>query len=94
MKKNRWVRVFRIDTDGITLLLIPWTFFLGTAFGEGLKRYKRLGCMRIEPALSEELTPEIIISKLEDGAPLFWCDYSDFVSDKKVRYIWQLNQSS
>ena len=92
MKKKRIVKIFRVDTEDKTWILIPWTFFLGTKYGRDLIKYRRLGAIIIEPALKTDPTPEIIWDWLRDRSmPLFWTCLSNFDDLGKKEYLWQLD---
>ena len=89
-RKRRIIRVKTYEARGNTYILLPWTFFVGSNYGRDIIKYKRLGCVIIEPRLNKKPTEKLVWWWLkEKSMTLFWTEEERFEGYRKREYAWE-----
>lgn len=63
---------------------------MGSNYGRDIIKYKRLGCVIIEPRLNKKPTEKLVWWWLEEKSmPLFYAEEELFKGYKKREYTWE-----
>lgn len=63
---------------------------MGSNYGKDIIKYKRLGCVIIEPRLNKKPTEKLVWWWLiEKSKTLFWAEKNRFEGYKEREYTWE-----